>query len=290
MALSSTDDRPSLVVGCGYLGRVVAARWLARGRRVAAVTRGRAAELAAAGIEPIIADVTDPTSLGRLPEAATVLYAVGMDRSAGKPMREVYVAGLAHVLAALPRPGRLVYVSSTGVYGQTDGSEVDEESPTEPTEPSGKVVLEAERTLRAALPAAVVLRFAGIYGPGRVLRQRQLLAGEPLTADPDKWLNLIHMEDGADAVLAAEARAADGDTLIVSDGTPATRRQVYTETARLLGVEARFEPGPPAAEPNRRASNRRLRALGWAPRFPSYAEGLADAVGSTLARRGEPGA
>lgn len=280
MASPPTGGRPSLVVGCGYLGRVVAARWLAQGRPVAAVTRTRAAELAAAGIRPIVADVTDPTSLDRLPEAATVLYAVGMDRSAGKSMREVYVAGLANVLAALPRPGRLIYVSSTGVYGQTDGSAVDEDSPADPAEPSGRVVLEAERTLRAAMPEAIVLRFAGIYGPGRVLRRAALLAGELLAADPDKWLNLIHVADGADAVLAAEARAAAGDTLIVSDGTPASRRQVYTEAARLLGVEAKFAPGPPAAEPNRRAVNRRLRALGWAPRFPSYAEGLADAVGS----------
>lgn len=289
MASPPADPRPALVIGCGYLGRVVADRWRTRGRRVLAVTRGRAAELTAAGIEPVVADVTDPASLTRLPDASTVLYAVGMDRSAGKSMRDVYVRGLANVLAVLPPPGRLVYVSSTGVYGQTDGSEVDETSVTEPAEPSGKVVLEAERTLRAAVPAAVVLRFAGIYGPGRVLRRRQLLAGEPLVGDADKWLNLIHVADGADAVLTAEARATPGDTLVVSDGTPATRRQVYTETARLLGVEARFEPGPAGAEPNRRLVNRKLRDLGWVPRFPSFREGLADAVRHTP-DQGEPGA
>lgn len=279
MAPTPADPRPCLVIGCGYLGRVVADRWLKDGRRVTALTRGRADELKAAGIEPVVGDVLRPESLAALPTAATVLYAVGLDRAAGRPMREVYVEGLRNVLTALPRPGRFLYVSSTGVYGQTDGSEVDEASPTEPVEESGRVVLAAERLLRERLPAAAVLRFAGIYGPGRVLRRKQLLAGEPLVGDADKWLNLVHVADGASAVLAAEQRASAGDTLIVSDGTPATRREVYTETARLLGVEARFEPGPAGAEPNRRLSNRRLRALGWSPRYPSYVEGLAASLG-----------
>ena len=265
---------PCLVIGCGYLGRVVAAAWLRQGRRVAALTRNRPDELRSAGLEPIVGDVTRPDTLV-LPEAATVLYAVGMDRTAGHTMRAVYVDGLRHVLDRL-RCERFVYVSSTGVYGQTDGSVVDEESPTEPVEESGRVVLAAERVVRERLPAATILRFAGLYGPGRVLRRKQLLAGEPFAGDADKWLNLIHVADGAAAVGVAEAQP--GETLVVSDGTPATRRQVYTETARLLGAEATFTPGPAGGEPNRRASNRRLRALGWSPRFPSYVEGLRDAV------------
>src|SRR5438552_1428072 len=131
------DPRPALVIGCGYLGRRVAAAWRDRGRRVAALTRGRAAELAADGFEPVVGDVLDPASLAALPEAATVLYAVGLDRTAGRSMRDVYVTGLANVLAALPPCGRLLYVGSTSVYGQTDGSVVTEASPTEPATESG---------------------------------------------------------------------------------------------------------------------------------------------------------
>jgi nucleoside-diphosphate-sugar epimerase len=275
MAPTPAADRPCLILGCGYLGRVVAGLWLRQGRRVLAVTRGRADELRAIGVEPVVGDVTRPESLN-LPFASTVLYAVGLDRSAGHSMRAVYVDGLRTVLDRLPPPDRFVYVSSTGVYGQTDGSTVDEDSPTEPADESGRVVLDAERLVRGRLPAATVLRFAGLYGPGRVLRQRQLLASEPLVGDADKWLNLVHVADGAAAVLAAES--ATGRTLIVSDGTPVTRRQLYTETARLLGVEARFDHRP-GVEPNRRLTNARLRWLGWAPRFPSYAVGLADALG-----------
>ncbi len=191
-------------------------------------------------------------------------------------MREVYVTGLRNVLAALPRGGRFIYISSTSVYGQTDGSVVDEASPTEPLEESGRVVLEAETVLRELRPDAVVLRFAGIYGPGRVLRRQALLNGEPLVGDADKWLNLIHVEDGARAVLAAEARGREGETYLIADDTPVRRREFYTHLARVLGAPpARFEHRD-AVEANRRITNQRARAeLGWAPRFPSYVEGLA---------------
>jgi nucleoside-diphosphate-sugar epimerase len=271
--------RDCLVVGCGYLGRRVAARWLAAGRRVAALTRRNAAELAAFGVEPVVGDVLDPASLRNLRAAPTVLYAVGLDRSAGRPMREVYVGGLANVLDTLPPCDRFVYVSSTSVYAQTSGEWVDETSPTEPAEESGRVVLEAEGLLRARRPDAIVLRFAGIYGPNRLLRQQPLLKGEPLVGDADKWLNLIHVSDGADAVLAAEARGVPGETYNIADDAPVSRRDFYTELARLLNApEAKFDPRPEPGAANRRVRNARAKATGWAPQFPSYREGLAAAV------------
>jgi nucleoside-diphosphate-sugar epimerase len=276
-------SEPVLVIGCGYLGRRVAAAWRERGRTVYALTRGRVAELAAAGCVPVIGDVTNPSGLKHLPHVETVLYAVGRDRAAGASMRDVYVTGLSNVLAALPPPAKFLYVSSSSVYGQTGGEWVTEESPTEPAEESGRVVLEAERTLRTHFPSAVILRFAGIYGRGRLLREREIRTGTPLVGDADKWLNLIHVDDGVRAVLAAEARAAPGETYNVSDGEPVTRRDFYTELARILGVPpARFIPGPNArGETHRRVSNAKAREqLGFVPQFPNYRFGLL----------GEPGA
>jgi nucleoside-diphosphate-sugar epimerase len=267
---------PALVVGCGYLGRRVAARWVAAGRRVAALTRGNTAALSALGVEPVVGDVLDPASLRGLPAASTVLYAVGLDRAAGKGMREVYVDGLRHVLDTLPGCDRFVYVSSTSVYGQADGGWVDEDSATEPVEESGRVVLEAERLLRERRPDAVVLRSAGQYGPGRLLRKQPLLNGDPLVGDADKWLNLVHIDDAADAVLAAEARGAAGETYNIADDEPVSRRAFYTRLAELLGAPpARFDHRPEPGAANRRVRNAKARAaLGWAPRFPTYREGL----------------
>lgn len=281
---TAIDARPALVIGCGYLGLRAARAWRASGRRVVALTRRRAGELAAAGLEPVVGDVFDQAGLTELPAASTLLYAVGRDRTTSQTMRAVYVDGLRNVLDALIArdrlPGRLLYVSSTSVYGQTDGSWVDETSPTEPVDESGRVVLAAEAVLRERVPAAINLRFAGIYGPGRILRRQALLNGEPLVGDAEKWLNLIHVDDGVRAVLAAEARGRDGETYLIADDEPVRRRELYTRAAELLGgPAARFEPYPPGQpaprDTNRRMSNRKAKAeLGFVPAFPNYREGL----------------
>lgn len=273
-----------LVIGCGYLGSRVAALWKAQGKVVAALTRSREEHLRSRGIEPIRGDVLDANLT--LPQVETVLYAVGLDRSAGKSFREVYVEGLRNVLNRLPRPERFIYVSSTSVYGQTGGEWVDEDSPTEPVEENGKIVLEAERLLRSILPDAIVLRFAGIYGPDRVLRRAALERGEPLLGDAEKWLNLIHVEDGAKAVLAAEERAVSGGTFLVADGNPVRRREFYARAAELLNAPvAQFRPLPPEAplppheRANRRVSNRKLREeLEVTLDFLDYVGGLSHSV------------
>jgi nucleoside-diphosphate-sugar epimerase len=246
---------------------------------VAALTRSRTDELRSQGIEPILGDVTDFASL-RLPIVDTVLYAVGLDRSAGKSMRDVYVGGLANVLSALPAPRRFLYISSTSVYGQADGEWVDESSTTQPAEENGRIVLECERLLRERLPDAIVLRFAGIYGPGRLIRRASILGkGEPIATDPDGWLNLIHVDDGASAILAAADRGEAGAIYNIADDQPVSRRDFYTEMASLLGAP------PPTftasrETTNRRISNRRMRSdLGVELQFPDFHLGLRHAIG-----------
>jgi nucleoside-diphosphate-sugar epimerase len=274
-----TSNSLPLVFGCGYLGRRVASLWLGRNQRVAALTRRNAEALRACGIEPITGDVLDSASLRTLPPASTVLYSVGLDRSAGRSIREVYVTGLANVLDALPACFRFIYISSTSVYAQTDGSWVTEDSATEPTEESGVVILEAERLLRTRRPDAIILRFAGMYGPDRLLRKQPILKGEPLVGDAEKWLNLIHIDDGAAAVLAAESRGVSGATYNIADGSPVTRREFYTQLAELLRApEAAFEHRVELGAPNRRIDSAKAKTeLGWAPTFASYREGLPQA-------------
>lgn len=279
-----------LIAGCGYLGLRVARRWLAGGHSVHALTRSpdRAEELQREGITPITADVTRPESLARLPVADTVLWSVGWDPQGGADRRAVYVAGLRAVLDALPpATRRIVMTSSTGVYGQADGRWIDEDSPCRPVREAGRVMLEAEETLRSHPlgDRAIVLRLAGLYGPGRIPRMRQLAAGEPIVASPGGHLNLIHVDDAAAAVLAAESRATPPRTYLVSDGHPTQQRDFYAQLAGLLGV------GPPQfAEPDadtqraQRGGNKRVRngrmldELGVELQHPTYREGLAAIV------------
>ncbi len=234
------------------------------------------------GFEIHICDVLNTASLHDLPAVDTVLYAIGFDRTSGASMRSVYVDGLANVLANLPPPGRFIYVSSSSVYGQTDGGWVDEDAPTEPQEESGQIVLAAEQALHRQLPAAVILRFSGIYGPGRLLRRATIERGEPIVGDAGKWLNLIHVDDGARAILAAEANATPGRIYNICDDQPVRRRDFYTELARVLGAPPpHFVPPPLAALPPHETANRRIRnarmkdELHVQLRYAGYVAGLA---------------
>lgn len=269
-----------LILGCGYLGARVASLWRQQSRHVIAATRS--AGHLPPDVEPILCDVLQPASLRTLPQVETVLYAIGFDRTSGAGMRAVYVGGLSNVLAHLPAPKRFIYISSSSVYGQTDGGWVDEGSATEPEEVSGQVVLEAEAVLRANLPGALVLRFAGIYGPGRLLRRQHLEQGDPVVGDAAKWLNLIHVEDGARVVFAAEERGQAGRVYNVCDDHPVRRRYFYATLARMLGVpEPRFvspppdRPTPPHEKAHRRINNRRMKEeLRAELRYPDYEQGL----------------
>lgn len=283
---------PALVVGCGYLGLRVAQRWLAAGRQVYAVTRRpeRAAELAGLGLRPIVADVTRRESLQALPAVQTVLYAVGRDPQNCLSDFWVYAFGLYDVLdrlAALdPRPDCAIFISSTAVYGDTAGRWVSESSPCLATRRIGKVLLAAEVGLQAHALAggAIVLRMAGLYGPGRLPRLTDLLEGKPLPTDPQALLNLIHVEDAADAVLAAEARGRRPGVYNIADGHPVLRGDFYCYLAELLGCQPpTFDPqkgvGRRDREGNKRVDNQAmLRELQVRLNYPSYREGLAQIV------------
>jgi nucleoside-diphosphate-sugar epimerase len=273
---------PHLIVGCGYLGQRVAALWRQAGHAVHALTRSdaRADEFRRHGWQPVRGDLTQPASLPTFTNIDTLVLAVGLDRRAGHTQREVYVDGLAHLIAACPTPPRrVVSVSSTSVYGQDGGEWIDEDSATEPQAENGQVCLAAERLLRDHWPHAQIVRSAGIYGPGRLIaRVEQLRAGAPLSGRPDAWLNLVHVDDLATSVLAVAERAAVGTTWLAVDNRPITRREFYLALTRLVGApEPRFSETDlhAAGGLNKRCSNRRLREqLGWTLRYPTIDEGL----------------
>ncbi|NUQ62267.1 MAG: SDR family oxidoreductase [Pirellulales bacterium] len=279
-----------LIFGCGYLGHRVASRWLADGGDVVAVTRSarRAAEFQSEGLRPVLADVTRPDSLAGLPAADTVLYAIGYDRQSEASRHEVYADGLRAALRALPpETGRIIYVSSTGVYGDSEGRLVDEDSPCRPARQSGRAILAAEGILRshAMGSRAVVLRLAGIYGPGRIPRLADLRSGWPLPISERAHLNLVHVDDAVAAVLAAESRGDLPALYNISDGHPCGRRDFYRRLAELLGlgepqfVEPLAEEAVSERAGDKRVSNARmLSELHFALRYPSYREGLAAIV------------
>lgn len=281
-----------LIVGCGYLGRRLAARLLAEGRTVTATTRSdrTAAELRNLGLSTVRLDVTDPSAGEPLPVPGAgvdvLVWAVGWDRSAGLPMRDVYVEGMQRVMAALPNPApgsdplRVVHVSSTSVYGPggPDGR-VDEDTPAEPTTGNGHVCLDAELALltSAAMRGfrTVRLRFAGIYGPGRLPGVEAVRRAAVLPGPSTKRLNLIHVDDGVSAVIAAAANAPASSVFNVADGRPRTREEYYGRLAELLAAPAP-QFGPPEGDrADRIITADRMRArLGISPRHADVLESM----------------
>lgn len=278
----------NLVVGCGYLGRRVASAWVERGERVFALTRStsKAQELADEGIQAVVGDVS--SGLPSLPPVETVLHSLGFDRSGGQSIQDIYVDGLHAVLDRLDAEAlkRFIYVSSTGVYAQRGGVWVDEQSECRPEREGGQACLAAEELLRGhpIQDRVTVLRLAGIYGPGRIPRRRELAAGQPLRVPTSGYLNLIHVDDAVRVIRALDDSDVHPDLLLVSDGHPVQRELYYRELAAQLGVaHPTFESAPADSPAGRRAAggDKRVRntklqdLLGLEMAYPSYREGLA---------------
>ena len=283
-----------LIVGCGYLGQRVGRRLVELGSQVYGTTRSpsKADHLTELGITPVLADVTHPESLMNMPEVTGVLYCVGFDRRAGHSIRQVYVdgfRGFLNTFAVQQATCPIVYASSTGVYGGNDGAWVDEVSPADPQTESGRACLAAEQLLAEhadrQASGALILRYAGLYGPDRIMRRDSLQRGEPILGNPDKFLNFIQIDDAAAVTAwALENLPPRGcDLLLVSDGHPVTRTEFYGAAAELLGAPSpRFEtPAPGSPEASREESNKRiqngrlLERWGNHLRYPEIRAGLA---------------
>jgi nucleoside-diphosphate-sugar epimerase len=277
------------VVGCGDVGSVLAAELAAAGHRVIGVRR-RAVELPQP-IETVRADVTVSRSLEVLPDGLDlVVYLVAADRRDPEAYRAAYVDGVANVLAAAAARAapscRFVFASSTAVYGQTGGEWVDEDSPTEPPDFRGALLLEGEALVHAAPPRGVVVRLAGIYGPGRTRLIDAVRAGRA-SASPNRpeYTNRIHRDDCAGAIAHVAGLPEPDGVYLGVDDRPAPRDEVLGWLAAELDAPAEpvdADDGPSEdRRSNKRCSNARLRASGYELRFPTYVEGYRAVLAGT---------
>ena len=268
-----------LIAGCGYVGTRLGEELAADGHPVFGLRRephGLPPE-----IHPVAADLGEPAALAALPPAELVVYAASASGRSEESYRRAYVDGLRNLLGALDGRGvrRLVFVSSTGVYGQEGGEWVDETTPCEPRHFSGRILLEAEALALGAPFAAIVVRFGGIYGPARTRLVEAVRAGTATcTDDPPLWTNRIHRDDCAGVLRHLLALERPEPLYVGVDDEPASQCDVYRWIARRLGV-----PGPKVEaaagetrygrRSNKWCGNRRLRASGYAFRYPTFREG-----------------
>ena len=243
-------------------------------------------ELRSLGFEPTLLDVARPeTSSVWTSRHDAVVYCVAPGR-AGDPVT-AFRNGPAKCLERLCESGRqpprsFVFISSTGVYHQRDGSWVDEGSPAEPAEERHRHLLAGEEAVLAAsremgIQAASVLRLGGLYGPGRSpvewlrrpeMRERVLRGGA------EAFMNWVRVEDAARAAALALERTEGGGVYLIVDGTPVRRGEFYRFAAEIAGLPAPELPSDPS-DLGKRCSGRKAAAdLSFEPRSPSYREGL----------------
>ena len=287
-----------VILGCGYIGLELGRQLTATGHDVTGVRRSESGQQAieTAGFTPHEADLTDPDDIDALPDADWVVFAASSGGRDAAAAREIYVDALSDVITHYGTrespPDRLIYTSSTGVYGDHDGDWVDEETPLEPTTDKTEVLVEAERIAREEAAAhgidGTVARFSGLYGPDRYRLDRYLEG--PVTAG---YLNMVHRVDAASAVafLLTENCARDAVVLVTDDepadkwafadwlaeacGVPEPPKQ--TKAERLAESDL-SEAGRRRVLTSKRCSNDYLRDLGYECTYPTFREGYQDAI------------
>ena len=272
-----------MIVGCGDVGGRLARQLLDHGWQVSGLRRS-VGQLPA-GVLPVAADLSEAAIPAAWPARSPdyLVYCVAASQHDEAGYQAAYVEGLRLVLGWLAergqRPRRIVFVSSSSVYGQADGEWIDERAATEPLGYSGRVMLEAEQlALHSGLPATIV-RLTGIYGPGREWLLSQVRQGYRVAEAPPLYGNRIHAEDAAGLIaflLQADARGeALDDCYIGVDDDPAPLASVVGWLREYMGVSEWSDEQRVRRTGSKRCSNARARALGWAPQYPSYKEGYA---------------
>lgn len=283
-----------VILGCGDIGQRVAALWRHHNVEVCALVRHEASEsaLRARGITPWRGDLDVPTTLAGLPTADCWVYYFAPPPATGEtdPRLRAWLQSM----SAQDMPKRVIYISTTGVYGDCGGAWVTEDTPPQPRSSRGRRRLDAEQALRAwsvtSKVDVVILRVPGIYGPGRWPLERLRAAIPVVHPEEAPWSNRIHADDLAQVCVRVAEHAPAGALYNVCDGQPSPMTEYFYAVADHFGL-----PRPPAIsfeearrvlnpmslsflEESRRLDNSRmLRELGMTLTYPNLAAGLAAA-------------
>ncbi|QQZ41996.1 SDR family oxidoreductase [Pseudomonas sp. SK3(2021)] len=276
-----------LIAGCGDIGSRLAKQLLAENWRVYGLRR--TVSQLPEGVIGVAGDLFSEQCPAAWPATPLdyLVYSAAATEHDEAGYRAAYVEGLTHVLGWLKQSGqapkRLLFVSSSSVYGQKDGEWIDETSPAQADSYSGRLMLEAEQVaLQSGMPASLV-RLTGIYGPGREWLLNQVRQGYRVAIDPPLYGNRIHADDAAGLLaflLQADRRGvALEDCYIGVDDAPVPLADVVGWLREYLGVTEWAESSSVRRSGSKRCSNARAKALGWEPRYPSFREGYAEIIG-----------
>jgi nucleoside-diphosphate-sugar epimerase len=272
-----------LIAGCGYVGEAAANQLHAHGWKVEGWT-GSAESAAKLSERPYSVRAVDVGNSAAVAGAAgdfdVVIHCVSSRGGDEDEYRRLYLGGATNLRGVFPE-ATLLFTSSTSVYAQTDGSVVDETSAAEPRHAKGKILRETEDIVRAA--GGIVLRIAGIHGPGRSAIISKFLRGETTVGAPARLINQIHRDDIVTAILLLAQRREEcgGEIFNVVGDQPIQATEAYEWLAPRLRKPvptARENASGKRGESNKRVSNHKLRALGWTPRYPTFEAAMSESI------------
>ncbi|ODC04954.1 hypothetical protein BFW38_16850 [Terasakiispira papahanaumokuakeensis] len=281
-----------LIVGCGDLGSAIGLALVAQGHQVWGARRqpDRLPE----ALHPLLWDLSEEAPT--LPAVDYLIYSVAADAFSEEAYEHAYVHGPKQVLAALAaqdiRPQHGFFVSSSSVYGQVEGEDVDETTPTQPEGFAGRLMLAGESVWADADFPVTSLRLTGLYGPGRERLINQVRNGRIAPENPVQYTNRIHRDDAAGVVAHLLALNIEGQSLdacyLVSDQDSAPLHEVMRWLARQLKVTpSQAVDTPLRRRGSKRCSSERLQHTGYRFLYPTFKEGYAALLGLTLDAKGE---
>jgi nucleoside-diphosphate-sugar epimerase len=268
-----------LIAGCGYVGEAAANAFHDAGWKVEGwtATAESAAKLSNRPYVVRAVEVTKAETSGEFDVVIQCLSSRGGDED---QYRRLYFEGAKNLHRIFPN-AMLLFASSTSVYAQSDASLVDESSPAEPRHAKGLILRETEDFVLAA--GGIVARLGGIHGPGRSFFLTRFLEGA-VSAEGDRLINQIHRDDIVSALLVLVERRGDyqseifnvvGDEPIKPSEACAWLRSRLKKSLAVASAEDRISN---RGQSNKRVSNRKLRALGWEPRYPTFELAMRESI------------
>ena len=276
--------RRILIAGCGYVGTAAAelfheAGWLVEGWTHSPQSAGRLLNKP----YPVTAvDLTDRQQVNARPQNFDlIIHCASTGGGDAESYRRLYVDGIQNLMDRFIGSA-LLFTSSTSVYAQQNGELVNEQSPAQPHNEKGQVLLKAETAVLGR--GGIVARLAGIHGPARSAILSRFLRGEAIV-DPndDRYMNHVHRDDIAAALLLlADMPARSNSIYNVVDDSPILRSECYRWLTDKLGRASQAKTHAPASikrgRSNKRVSNLKLRESGWKPRYPSFAAAMEQSI------------
>lgn len=272
-----------LILGCGDLGGRIATHLGSEAYQVTGLRRTIKPDTP--WISYRHCDACNPDALGKVVSEGFDIIVVTMTPSerSDRGYQQAYVKTNEILIESLAKsrqsPELIIFVSSTAVYGQNDGSVVDELSLTAPESFSGKRLLEAENVIRHSGFPHVILRFSGIYGPGRTRLIEQVKQGK--ASSSGSYTNRIHVEDGAGFIAHLIRQTAPIEPIyLVTDSAPTPMAEVAHWIAGSLGIQNFYAQDAVNDRGNKRLNNARMLATGYRLRYPDFRAGYGEMLAS----------